>query len=189
MFSFNDGFYFKVFKPVARGYGAVVPEIYRIGVHNFFDNLLMPIRLVNGLLQAKPKTAGIELTRFVLNSSFGLVGFIDLAGNNGLKTNDEDFGQTLGVWRMGHGFYFTWPFLGPSSLRDTVGMAGDYFLYPPTYLYMVHPAAPFGTQVFSYTNEGSLRIGEYESLIEAAVDPYVALRDAYYQLRKKEVEE
>lgn len=189
MFAFNDWFYFNVFKPVAKGYSAAVPEVARVGVRNFFDNLLMPIRFVNALLQAKPKQAGIELSRFIVNSSVGIAGFVDIATKDGMVTKDEDFGQTLGVWGVDHGFYFIWPFLGPSSLRDSFGMAGDYMLSPVTYLYLVHPAASSSVRVYEYTNEGSLRIGDYEDLIEAAVDAYVAVRDAYYQRRKKQVEE
>src|SRR3990172_6946320 len=135
MFTFNDKFYFWVLKPVSKGYGAVIPEWGRVRVRNVFRNILMPVRFVNSLLQLKLKAAGVELVRFVANTAAGFGGMFDVAGDNpGLKAGNEDFGQTLGVYGIGDGFYIVWPFLGPSSLRDTAGLAGDYFLSPVSYI-------------------------------------------------------
>ena len=111
MFWFNDKLYYGVVRPVCWVYNGVAPTPARVGIRNFFNNLLMPIRFVNALLQAKPKQAGIELSRFIVNSSVGFAGFVDIATKDGLVTKDEDFGQTLGVWGLDHGFYFIWPFL------------------------------------------------------------------------------
>ena len=136
MFTFNDRLYFWVLKPVAEGYSAVLPEPARVSVGNFFSNLRSPIRFVNCVLQANFIGAATELFRFMLNSTIGLAGLFDPAGGEeiGLVRQDEDFGQTLGSYGVGQGFYIVWPFLGPSSPRDTVGMIGDYFSYPISYL-------------------------------------------------------
>ena len=149
MFTFNDRLYFWVLKPVAEGYSAVLPEPARVSVGNFFSNLRSPIRLVNCLLQANFIGAATELFRFMLNSTIGLAGLFDPAGGEeiGLVRQDEDFGQTLGSYGVGQGFYIVWPFLGPSSPRDTVGMIGDYFSYPisyldPWYVWIGRPGVP-----------------------------------------------
>jgi ABC-type transporter lipoprotein component MlaA len=135
IFHFNDKLYFWLLRPVAKGYAAVLPEGVRISVRNFFNNISIPVRLVNNLLQLKIKWAGTELLRFGVNSTMGMLGLYDVAKNEmGISVNDEDFGQTLGVWGLGPGFFINWPFIGPSSLRDTAGSAGDYFLEPLNYL-------------------------------------------------------
>jgi len=188
-FQFNDKLYFWVLKPVATGYKAVVPEDGRVGVRNFFSNLTTPIRLVNCLLQLNFKCAGTETLRFGLNTVVGLAGFLDPAKKElHLEKREEDFGQTLGYWGIGPGIYLDWPILGPSSLRDTVGYVGDLFLDPINYLVT---STPINLAIKSYdqVNETSLRIGEYEDFKEAALDPYIALKDAYYQYRKNEIRE
>jgi phospholipid-binding lipoprotein MlaA len=188
MFGFNDRFYFWLLKPVAQGYGFIVPEQVRIGMRNAFQNIAMPIRFVNCLLQFKVKRAGNELIRFLLNSTLGIGGLFDPAERNlGLKMSEEDTGQTLGFYGFGNGFYIVWPVLGPSSLRDSVGLVGDYFLHPITYI--DEEEWRWGLYAFSYLNRASLRIGEYEDFKEAAIDPYVSLRDAYYQYRQNKIKE
>ena len=136
MYHFNDKLYFWVLKPVARGYGKIVPEVARVGVRNFFSNIASPIRIVNCVFQANFAGAARELGRFVVNTLAGIGGFLDPASDNSinLPKQDEDFGQTLGVYGLGQGFYINWPIFGPSSPRDTVGMIGDLFLHPFTYL-------------------------------------------------------
>jgi phospholipid-binding lipoprotein MlaA len=187
MYHFNDKLYFWVLKPVAQGYGKVVPETARIGVSNFFVNLAFPIRFVNCLLQANFKGAATELGRFTLNTIWGIGGVLDLASSKdiNLSKQDEDFGQTLGVYGIGQGFYINWPIFGPSSARDTLGLVGDAFLTPYSYLSPWY--AGTGTKVYDRVNDTSLKIGDYESLKEAAIDPYVAIRDAYVQYRLKKV--
>jgi len=185
-FHFNDKLYFWVLKPVATGYKTIIPEDARVGVRNFFSNFTTPIRLVNCLLQAKFKGAGNETVRFLLNTTFGLAGFLDPAKKEfKIEKQDEDFGQTLGVWGIGPAFYIVWPILGPSSLRDTVGYVGDLFLDPRTYIftrpifYVVRP--------IELVNEASLTLGDYEGLKKAALDPYIALREASHQFRKNKI--
>ena len=187
MYHFNDKLYFWVLKPVAQGYGKVVPEAARVSVSNFFANLAFPIRFVNCLLQANFKGAAAELGRFTLNTLWGVGGFLDPASSEdiNLSKQDEDFGQTLGAYGLGQGFFIIWPLFGPSSPRDTVGLVGDAFLTPSTYFTPWYAGA--GTKVYDRVNDTSLNIGDYESLKEAAIDPYVAIRDAYVQYRLKKV--
>ncbi len=187
-FHFNDKLYFWVLKPVATGYKAIVPEDGRIGVQNFFSNLTTPIRLVNCLLQANPKCAGTETLRFVLNTTIGVAGLFDPAKKRfNLEKQDKDFGQTLGIWGMGPVFYIDLPILGPSSLRDGLGYAVDASLNPQTYLLYPYLIPNIGVWLFDKINEASLTLGEYEDLKKAALDPYIALREAYYQYRQNKI--
>jgi phospholipid-binding lipoprotein MlaA len=143
---------------------------------------------VSSLLQLKIKKAGNELVRFAYNTTAGVGGLADVAKTDlDIKRHEEDLGQTFGHYGIGHGFYIVWPILGPSSLRDTVGMVGDWFLDP---VYYVNPLeASLGITAYDTVNETSFHIGDYEDLKKSAIDPYVSLRDAYTQHRKKKVEE
>ena len=186
-FHFNDKLYFWILKPVATGYKKVTPDQFRVCVRNFFSNLTMPIRAVNCLLQGKFIGFGSELLRFLVNSTAGMLGLMDPAQTAlKLEKQDEDFGQTLGVYGLGPGFYINWPFLGPSSVRGTIGFAGNYYLDPVAWV-----SIDFGEWVViragELVNTTSLSLGEYEALKKAALDPYVAMRDAYYQYRQNKI--
>ena len=187
MYHFNDTLYFWLLKPVAQGYGKVVPEAARVGVSNFFANLAFPLRFINCLLQANFGGAAAELGRFTINTIWGVGGLLDPASSKdiNLSKQDEDFGQTLGAYGIGQGFYINWPIFGPSSPRDTVGLVGDAFLTPATYFSPWYAGG--GARVYDRVNDTSLKIGDYESLKGAAIDPYVAIRDAYVQYRLKKV--
>lgn len=188
LFAFNDKAYFWVLKPVAQGYRAVVPQDVRVAVRNFFSNLGTPARFANNLLQGKLKGAGTELLRFLLNSTVGMAGLFDPAETGyHIRKRDEDLGQTLGRYGLGQGFYIVWPILGPSTGRDTVGLAGDSFLDPVNYLR--DQWAAVGVKAFKSENEVSLSIGDYEDLKKSSLDPYAAVRDAYVQNRAKKVRE
>jgi len=190
-FHFNDKLYFWVLKPIATGYKTIIPEEGRIGVRNFFSNLTTPVRLVNCLLQANPKCAGTETLRFVLNTTIGVAGLFDPAKKRfNLEKQDKDFGQTLGIWGMGPVFYLNLPILGPLTLRDGLGYAVDVSLDPRTYLAIYVVIAGYintGGWVLEEINESSLTLGEYEDLKKAALDPYIALREAYYQYRQNKI--
>ena len=187
MFHFNDKFYFWVLKPVAKGYRAAVPSPVRIGVKNFFTNITTPIRLVNCTLQWKWQAANAEFTRFLLNSTVGVLGFGNPAKKYPeLNPSEEDSGQTLGAYGIGNGFYIVWPFLGPSTVRESVGLVGDFFLNPVFYVEPMEAAV--GIKAYEIVNDTSFKIGDYESLKKAAINPYDALRDAYIQHRKSKVE-
>ncbi|HBO68922.1 MAG TPA: hypothetical protein DD658_01755 [Deltaproteobacteria bacterium] len=103
------------------------------------------------------------------------------------RPREEDLGQTFGKYGLGHGFYIVLPLLGPSSLRDAAGLAGDSFLDPVDYA--ADGEVVVGVKAFKAENELSLRIGDYEDLTKSAIDPYVAVRDAYSQHRAKQVRE
>ncbi|MGD2126844.1 MAG: VacJ family lipoprotein, partial [Desulfobacteraceae bacterium] len=187
-FEFNDKLYFWFLKPVATGYKVVVPEPARVSVRNFFQNLSFPVHFLNCLLQGKVEGAFMEMGRFLLNTAVGAAGLIDVATKSGMfKKYEEDLGQTFGFHGLGPGLYINWPVFGPSSLRDTIGMVGDGFLEPLNYVDQAkYRAAIRGFQVI---NQTSLTIGDYEDLKRAALDPYIALRDAYYQNRKSKIKE
>lgn len=186
MFHFTDKLYFWILKPIALGYRAVTPHKMRTGVDNFFTNLGTPIRLVNCILQGKTKSAEAELAKFLYNSTIGVLGFGNPAKKHPkLNPDPEDFGQTLATYGIGNGFYIFWPILGPSTLRDSVGRAGDYFLSPPNY---VDPTElSIAIDAYDSVNTTSLRIGDYESLKKMALDPYEALRNGYIQLRQSRI--
>jgi len=125
MFKFNVKADKYVAKPIAKGYRRVIPRPVRRGISNFFSNLREPIVILNDLLQAKFKQAGSDLGRFLMNSTVGFYGLLDVASKAGLEKHDEDFGQTLGKWGVKDGPYLVLPFLGPSGLRDGFGLAAD----------------------------------------------------------------
>jgi phospholipid-binding lipoprotein MlaA len=189
MYHFNDKLYFWALKPVAQGYKFVVPEVARVSVKNFFSNLRFPTRFVSCLLQADLSGAATEFGRFTINTVWGIGGLMDPSSGKelNLQKQNTDLGQTLGFYGVGHGFYIVWPILGPSSPRDSTDIVGDYFLYPVSYLKPFY--VPFAVKAYEEVNSTSLRIGDYESLKDAAIDPYVAIRDAYAQYRMKKVKE
>jgi len=188
MFGVNDVLYFWVVKPVVGTYKAVVPEPARTGVRNFFHNLTTPVRYVNCLLQGKGDSADTELRRFLVNTTEGILGFGDPARDKyELQPVQEDLGQTLAVHGMDDGFYIVWPFFGPSNVRDSLGMVGDAFLNPVRYV------EPTETSIYISAgrgiNEASFHIGEYEDFKAAALEPYIAMREAYIQYRNKKIQE
>lgn len=187
-FHFNDKLYFWVVKPASQGYAYFIAEDVRMCVRSFFKNLLAPVRIVNNLLQGKVANSGVESARFVINSTLGIAGLADPAKNEfGLSPKDEDLGQTIGVYGFGEGIYLCWPFFGPSNVRDTIGLAGDFFLSPVSYLAMSDSGAGMAVEAGREVNNTSLTLGDYEDFKESAIDPYVALRDAYRQYRQKKI--
>jgi phospholipid-binding lipoprotein MlaA len=182
MFQFNDKLYFWALKPAAQGYNAVVPEPVRISVKNFFRNVAMPVRFVNSLFQGKMIEAGTEIARFCINTTIGVAGFFDVAKSKfDLYQHDADFGQTLGIYGMGGLMYIVWPFLGPSTVRETIGTAGDSFLNPVSYIDPFEAA--LGVTAYELLNKTSLELGTYEDMKAASVEPYIGVRDAYIQHR------
>ena len=188
MFQVNDRLYFWVLKPVAQVYKQIAPLPVRTGVRNVFFNLAAPVRFVSCMLQGKYDEGGLEFGRFVVNSTWGILGIFDPAKDRlALEApKEEDMGQTLGVYGAGHGLYIVWPGLGPSTLRDSVGLVVDLFLNPITY---VKPWEVYlGIRAVRTTNETSFSLGEYEALKSSAVEPYAAVRDAYLQYRARQVQ-
>lgn len=192
MYHFNDRLYFWVLKPVTQVYSHIIPEDFRIIFGNVYDNLWAPSRMLNNLLQLRFKAAGNELIRFLFNSVAGIAGTADVARDAlGIKKQEADFGQTLGHYGIGHGFYLVLPVFGPSSLRDGIGLAGDRFMYPLTYVSSSDLTFGESTGIYAHeaVNDTSFKIGDYESFKESAIDPYVSMRDAFVQHRNKNVEE
>jgi len=181
-FWFNDKLYFYLLKPVARVY-RVVPEQGRTSVSHFFSNLATPIRFANCLLQIKLKDAGTELGRLALNTTVGMGGLLDPAKSLGMSKKEEDFGQTLGHYGVGQGFYLVIPVLGPSSLRDGVGLVADSFLDPMTYLFDLFPER-VGVKAYETVNFISLDKDTYESIKKDSLDPYLFIRNVYAQRRE-----
>lgn len=189
MFQVNDRLYLWVLDPVARGYAATVPEPWRESFDQAFYNVAMPVRLVNNLLQGRPVNAAREAGSFVINTVFGFAGLLEPAKSIEILTPqppDTDAGLTLGTWGLGHGFYLVLPVLGPSSLRDTVGRAGDVYLDPLDYVSPWELA--LGLRVEEKLNAMSLRLGQYEDMKESALDPYTAFKDGYIQYRQRALE-
>ena len=188
-FTVNDKVYFWVLKPAANAYSFFVPEWGRERVRNVFRNIIKaPMRMANSLFQLKMHAFGAEFASFVLNSTVGIGGLFDIAARHPeLKTSEEDFGQTLGSYGVGEGFYLVLPLVGPLSLRDTVGWVGDSLLDPVWYVSPFLDA--FSIQFLKRMNDTSFMIGEYEDIKEAALDPYISIRDIYKQHRRNKVRE
>ena len=189
MYHVNDKMYFWLLKPAAQGYKAVVPEGVREGIRNMFTNLGVPKRVVNCLLQGKFQGTADECSRFFINSTVGVLGYRDAASDTfKIREWDEDFGQTLGSYGIGYGIYLTWPFLGPSNPRDTVGFVGDMFLDPFAYAFE-DLAVRLAVGAYDRVNATSLRLGEYEENKELALDHYTWMRETYTQYRGNLIEE
>lgn len=198
MTNFNDGFYIHFLSPVSKAYAYVVPQTLRKGIDNFFTNLMFPIRFVNNILQFKFQNASKELGRFLVNSIWGIGGFMDPATDI-LKMNiyKEDFGQTLGYWGVKDGFSVVLPFLGPSNLRDIVGLAADLVVSPTSQLghntldYKIpqKPLQELAISSIHKVNENSFNPDMYEIIKKDTLDLYIFLRDAYKQKRDKEIKE
>ncbi|MCK9336579.1 MAG: VacJ family lipoprotein [Arcobacteraceae bacterium] len=196
MTSFNDSFYLNIAYPVARGYKKVVPKPARTGISNFFHNIFYPIRLINNLLQLKFKNSVEETGRFLINSTIGIVGFMDVAKDHyGLEPKSEDLGQTLGVWGIGSGPHIVLPFVGSSNLRDFVGLVGDGFINPlssNSYEPIRIPNSTeeaIGLKLFDTTNTLSHNPDVYEVATKDSINLYIFLRDSYEQRRNKLIQE
>jgi phospholipid-binding lipoprotein MlaA len=185
MFTFNDHVDRWVLEPVAKGYDVITPDELQRCISNFFWNLKTPVSGVNNLFQAKPLGAAKELGRFTVNTTIGLAGFLDPASYFGIDRQNEDFGQTLGVWGVPQGPYLVLPLFGPSSVRDTGGLVVDSALTPTWYF--VDGIVTIGARVVDTVNARSLVLRDVEDARAGAIDFYGFLRDAYLQHREAEV--
>jgi len=170
-----------VMRPIAKGYRAVTPEPLDRGITNFFNNLWDISSAVNNLLQFKLARAGSDVGRLAMNSTIGLFGFFDVATNIGFPSYKEDFGQTFGYWGDDASPYLVLPFLGPSTLRDIIGLGGDILVNP--LIYLDNACASVGLTLFDIVDTRSDLLSTRELMEEAALDPYVFVRDAYLQRR------
>ena len=186
IYKFNDVADKAVVKPIAGAYKAVLPSPVRTGVNNFFSNLNTFISAINDLLQLKFDKAMTGAGRFVINSTFGIAGLIDVASMDGIEKRNEDFGQTLGHWGVGSGAYIVLPFLGPSSLRDTTGFVVDTVAFDPI-SYVHDPRDRNLLRVVKFVDKRAQYLPASDLLDEAALDPYAFMRDAYLQRRAAQV--
>ncbi|MHB1895043.1 MAG: MlaA family lipoprotein [Metallibacterium sp.] len=186
VFNFNQKFDNAVAKPVARGYVKVTSAEVRLMVSNFFDNLQMPISIVNDVLQVRPVGAAQNTGRFLVNSTIGLAGLFDPAGKLGLHQDTTDFGVTLARWGVPQGPYLVIPFLGPSSMRDFPAYLVDtYFLNPMSYWTRDHHFRYYAEYLpyTLYLVQLRASLLNTDQFLSSAYDPYVMLRDAYLQRR------
>ena len=180
VFSFNDGLDRQILEPVARGWEAITPHSVVVHIDQFFENLQTPGYFVNDLLQGDVRQSGVEMFRFLLNSTVGLAGLFDPASHYlGLESRDEDFGQTLGVWGVPSGPYLMLPVAGSYAARDLAAAPVDLALNAWTLV-------P-GVGLVYTINRRSLRIEEFREARGAALDLYVFLRDSYQQSREAAV--
>ncbi len=196
-FHFNDVFYMTVWRPLGKGYLYAVPKPVRSSINKAFYNWKFPIRFVNCLLQGKFLGAGVEFSKFVGNTLFGAGGLMDITEGKqtAVVVKPEDFGQTLGYWGAGPGFYFVLPILGPCTARDTVGLAGDYFLDPFNYVnpWWLPYSNPWWISFSASTTRAFVttadQIETYDALKASAIEPYTAFRNAYVQARQAQIKQ
>lgn len=190
IFGFNEFVMSLLFRPVADLYNENLPAAFRSGVSNFLDNIATPVVVANQLLQGDPEAAVVSIARFMVNTTAGIGGLADVAAEAGDEGRDEDFGQTMGVWGVGEGFYLVLPIFGPSNPRDAVGK----FLVDPYF-------DPIGLWIdnadeteLDWTLQAVDGISEYAGVVDdldqvkkTSVDYYAAIRSLYRQKRKSEI--
>lgn len=182
MFAFNDGLDKAVVKPVAKGYEAVLPQPVRNGVSNFFANIEDVYIAVNNLLQGKVPEAINDVGRVLVNTTLGVLGFMDVASDLGVEKHNEDFGQTFGLWGVGNGPYVVLPFFGGRTTRDAFGLLLDLKADPVANLSNIPSRNSLvATRVVS----DRVELFSVDKIVEeAALDRYSYLRDAYLQRRR-----
>ena len=184
VYTFNDTLDKAIVKPVAKGYVAALPSPARTGIRNFFDNLSSVWSLANNILQLRPVPVMNDLMRVSVNTVLGLGGLIDIATPMGLAKSDVGVGDTLAYYGYYNSSYFVIPFIGPSTVRDTIGFAGDALGSPAWNIF----SEPIQTNSAIATNliDKRSRLLPYDSALDAAaIDPYSFVRDTYLQIRAK----
>ncbi|WPL19526.1 putative phospholipid-binding lipoprotein MlaA precursor [Thiorhodovibrio winogradskyi] len=185
MFKFNTDFDNAFIKPTAQAYQKVTPEPVNRGVTNFFDNIADLTSAVNNLLQFKVSRTGSDVGRILVNSTVGVLGIFDVATNLGIPSYKEDFGQTLGYWGFANGPYFVMPIIGPSTVRDTLGFAGDVAVDP---FYSINKNEIYwGFIAVRVIDKRAGLLTASAIFNEAAIDRYSFVRDAYLQRRANQV--
>lgn len=186
MYAFNDTLDKNVARPVANAYTRAVPAQVRSGVHNMIGNLDQPVTMVNDTLQGKVKQAIKDTGRFLINSTFGLLGFFDVASKVGLPEHTEDFGATLANWGVPSGPYLVLPVLGPGSVRDSSALYVDYYDDPPRD--NLQPRYKNALTIMRAVDTRAGLMGA-NGAIDSAYDPYTFVRDAYLQHRRYQLYE
>ena len=207
VFEFNRQVDRFVLKPAAKGYNFIMPDLVQVGISNFFYNIRFAPRFLNNVFQGKVKGAGIELGRFLINSTVGIGGFFDLAKKIDLVTPEEDLGQTLGFYGVKPGPYLVLPLLPPFTVRDFTGFLGDIALNPINWLVVpiieadgvpsviahknrtTSSIIQTGSRVGEIINERSRNLEKFQGVEEATLDLYTAVRNAYLQKRAQAIRE
>ena len=194
IYSFNEGLDENLMKPVAEGYRSIMPDPAERGISNFFSNLREPFNILNNLLQFKFEEAISDTVRFGINSTIGIVGLFDVASDLNIPKHEEDFGQTLAVWGVESGPYFVLPIFGPSTLRDTAGLASEYWIGNTVEVgetNLFDPSSELSTTNAETAAEATKLISKRANLLgtkdmldSASFDNYSFMRDAYLQRRE-----
>jgi phospholipid-binding lipoprotein MlaA len=187
IYGFNDAADRVVLKPLATVYSEVVPPPVRGGVTNFFGNFRDVTTAANGLLQGKFKQAASDVGRVAVNTTVGLLGVFDVASRVGLSKHDEDFGQSLGYWGVAEGPYLVLPILGPSTVRDAIGLVPDFYVTDPQFYIFDHSPESWIALTTRVVNVRANLLDVEGLLRQAALDEYSFLRDAYLQRRRSQV--
>lgn len=189
-YAVNDALDTVILRPIALGYRAVLPSPVRTGVHNVLNNLATPVTLANDLLQGNPRRAGDTMSRFLLNTTLGIGGLIDVATERGIPDHPADFGMTLAVWGVGDGIYLFLPVLGPTNPRDAVGFGMDSFVLDPwgwvgkgntvRNLRITRAAV-------SAIDARVMVLDDFDKVKAQALDPYATIRSLARQYRAKQI--
>jgi len=184
IYDFNEGFDKSILKPVAEGYQKL-PSSAQKGTHNFFSNLNDVVVVFNDALQLKPEQFASDISRFSVNTIFGLLGLIDVGTPWGLPKHEESFADTLGYWGVPSGPYVVLPLLGPSSVRDAPSLIVDFLVHPAS---LVSPtSAVVGLASVQAVDTRSELLKTTDIRDELALDPYIFTRESYYQWRQNRV--
>jgi phospholipid-binding lipoprotein MlaA len=184
LYRFNDGIDRFLLRPIAGGYRKITPSFIRHGVSNFSDNLTTPRSAVNNFLQGKPKRGLSDVTRFLFNSTIGIVGLFDIASRGGLEVYNEDFGQTLAVWGVPDGPFVFLPLMGPRTLRDAVALPIDILSDP-----LIHydNASVRDKLYILRVIDLRSRLFVAERFLEDSKDKYLTIRESYLQNRRYQI--
>lgn len=189
LFWVNHQLYTYILKPATKVYTTVLPKPVRTAVKNVYDNVEYPIRVTNRCLQLDFKNADLETRKFLLNSTAGIGGILRVSDKfpSLADVPPTDTGHTLAKWGIGHGPYLVLPVIGPRSVRDTVGLAGDTALNPVTYVPFggLSQAAALSITTPNTTRNLETRMQIYDAATRDAIDPYLSVRDGYIQSRNK----
>jgi phospholipid-binding lipoprotein MlaA len=167
--------------PVAMVYKSAIPPPFQGSIRNIFSNVGEVPTMINDILQSKPKQFGNDLSRFVINTTLGIAGVFDIAGELGFTKHKEDFGQTLSQWGYKKSMYLVLPIIGSSTVRDTIGMVGNYIVSFPKYLKPKYRNAYYGTYLISTKSD---LMGPQQLVESAGVDEYSLVRASYLQIRE-----
>lgn len=181
IFRFNELADKYAIRPAAKGYQAITPSVVRTGVSNFFDNISYPVDIINAALQGKFKQAGLDTSRLIINTTIGILGFMDPATGVGLVQHNEDFGQTLGTWGVPDGPYIVVPVFGPRTFRSATGDLAGIYVNPQFQLFS--SSVQTKLNIFWLIHVRSTLVGIDEE-IQRAFDRYAFLRDSYTQHRE-----